>query len=73
MNGPYLVKGKVGNRATRLHDWTVKPGPFGVMVIEGVLMPAGETWQRQLFAVTHGYAVTDAGMVRLGEGGRWVV
>lgn len=43
------------------------------MVIEGVLMPAGETWQRQLFAVTHGYAVTDAGMVRLGEGGRWVV
>lgn len=71
MNGPHLVKGKVGNRATRLRAWCVQPGPFGVMVIEGDLMPSGERWRRQLYAVTHGYAVTDAGMIRLDGEGEW--
>lgn len=53
----------------KLSPWTIGPGPFGVMLIEG--NANGQHFRAQLFAVSHGFAFTDVGRIKLGEG-KWL-
>lgn len=64
---------RYGNRATIMRNWKIEVGPFGAYRIRGDIFPGGEKFSAQLFAVSHGYALTGLGRVKIDQdSGSWL-